>query len=203
LRAGESGHAPSSLPVVLFSYANPLLRRGWVATARAAAEAGLDGWLVPDLPVEEGAEMRAAALEHGLCPIFFVAPTTSAERARAAMQASRGFLYAIGRFGVTGASTRLDSEATRFLDGLRAHGDLPVAVGFGLAGPEDVRAVVAHADLAIVGSALVEHLHRARGEHARLNSAELAALTGRAARAFYERLAVGLSAPSRPSRDPV
>jgi tryptophan synthase alpha chain len=159
LRAGSDDAPPSDLPVVLFSYANPLLRRGWSATARLAADAGADGWLVPDLPLEEADAMRRASADAGLAPIFFVAPTTSDERARAAARASRGFLYAIGRFGVTGATTGVDERALAFLARARALCPIPLAVGFGLRDPEQVRAVLAHADLAIVGSALVQHVH--------------------------------------------
>jgi len=156
LRAGGS-----ELPLAIFSYANPLLRRGWEGAARAIAGAGGDALLVPDLPAEEGGGMRAAALEHGLCPIFFVAPTSSGARVRAAAAMSRGFLYAIGRVGTTGAETRLDDDALAFLRRVRAACELPLAVGFGLRTAEQIAAVTAEAELAIVGSALVERVHAA------------------------------------------
>ena len=152
----------SALPVVIMSYANPLLRRGWEASARAIREAGGSGLLVADLPVEEGDAMRAAAEDAGLAPIFFVSPTTSEARMTRAIEASRGFVYAIGRFGVTGARTTLDPAAQAFLARVRERSNgLPVAVGFGIATAEDVRAAVEHADLAIVGSALVQRIHEA------------------------------------------
>ena len=157
----EYRSAGGALPIVLFTYANPLFRRGWGPATRDLAAAGVDGLLVPDLPVEEGAEMRTAALEAGLAPMFFVAPNTSEPRARAAVEASRGFVYAIGRFGVTGAETTLDRDALAFLDRVRSWSDLPLAVGFGLRDREQVAEVLRHADLAIVGSALVQHLHEA------------------------------------------
>lgn len=152
----------SSMPVAIMSYANPLLRRGWTASARAIAKAGGDALLVADLPVEEGDSMRAAAIDAGLAPIFFVSPTTSPERMSRAIESSRGFVYAIGRFGVTGARTSLDSAAQSFLARVRERSNgLPVAVGFGIATAADVRAAVEHADLAIVGSALVQRIHEA------------------------------------------
>jgi len=152
----------SPMPVVIMSYANPLLRRGWQAAAKAIAGAGGDALLVADLPVEEGDAMRAAAIYAGLAPIFFVSPTTSDERMSRAIEASRGFVYAIGRFGVTGARTKLDPAAQAFLARVRERSNgLPVAVGFGIATAEDVRAAVEHADLAIVGSALVKRIHEA------------------------------------------
>ncbi len=190
LRAGSRGEPPSELPVVLFSYVNPLVRRGWKLAARMAAEAGADGWLVPDLPVEEADAMRAAALEEELAPIFFVAPTTSDSRMRAAADASRGFLYAIGRFGVTGAHTGLDQRALAFLARLRNLTELPLAVGFGLQTGAHVRAVLEHADLAVVGSALVQHIHEATRSLS--DQHERATMAASAARRFFDQLAPGL-----------
>ena len=158
---GRLRAAGSELPVALFSYANPLVRLGWAEAARRSAEVGVDAWLVPDLIPEEAGEMRAAALDAGICPIFFVAPTSSKERIAAAAEASRGFLYVIGRVGVTGGRTELDVAALAFLERVRQATELPLAVGFGLSSAEQVAAVTRHADLAIVGSAYVTRLHRA------------------------------------------
>jgi hypothetical protein len=114
LRAGGRADPPSALPIVLFSYANPLVRRGWKHAARMVAAAGADGWLVPDLPVEEAGAMRECALEEDLAPIFFVAPTTSETRIRAA--ASAGADSSRHRpFRRHGGSTGLDERALAFL----------------------------------------------------------------------------------------
>jgi tryptophan synthase alpha chain len=157
---GESPRGQA--PIVLMGYANPLLRRGWEGSCKALAEAGADGVLVADLPIEEGATLAAAAEKAGIAAIFFAAPTTADERLAAAVRLSRGFLYAIGRLGVTGARASVDPAQEGFLDRVRAAaGELPVAVGFGLSTAEQVRAVAAHADLAIVGSAMVDRIHRA------------------------------------------
>jgi tryptophan synthase alpha chain len=153
--------AGCELPIALFSYANPLVRLGWERAARRSAEVGVDAWLVPDLVPEEAGEMRAAALEHDLAPIFFVAPTSSPERIAAAARASRGFLYAIGRVGVTGGETQLDVQTLDFLARVRAGCTLPLAVGFGLRSAAQVAAVTRQADLAVVGSAFVARIHRA------------------------------------------
>lgn len=178
----------SALPVVVMSYANPLVRRGWKEACRALAEAGADGLLVADLPVEEGSEMAAEAGGTGLCPIFFVAPTTGEERMRSAITASRGFVYAIGRFGVTGAGAELDGAAEAFLRRVRAAaGDLSVAVGFGIATARDVAAATRAADVAIVGSALVQRAHDAFERAGRRPEA-----AAEAARAFAEDLCRGL-----------
>ena len=190
LRRGDGAHAPSELPIAILSYANPLVRRGWDESVSALAVAGADALLVADLPVEEGAAMAHAARTAGLAPIFFVAPTTSAVRMRAAIAASEGFVYAIGRLGVTGAATNLDESAQDFLARVRAQaGDLSVAVGFGIATAEGVAAATRHADLAIVGSALVEHVHRA----ASTEPSRHAAAAAEAAGTFIDRLARGIA----------
>ena len=166
----------SELPLVLMTYANPLVRRGLESACGRMIEAGLDGVLIVDLPVEEAGPLLAAADATGLAPIFFVFFTSADDRIRASAQASRGYLYAIGRLGVTGARTALDESTLAFLRRVRAlAGELPVAAGFGIATPEQVRAVHAEADLAIVGTALVEHVHRASTAGGRPDPARAAA----------------------------
>lgn len=183
LRAGAD--AARDLPVAIMSYANPLHVRGFARSCEELARAGADALLVPDLPIEEGAGLREAALAAGLCPISFVAPTTTPERAAEAIRCSRGFVYAIGRCGVTGATTELDAGARAFLARTRAlAGELPLAVGFGLGSTAAVRAALDEADLAIVGSALVERIHRAPGDRA---------AKAAAASAFVAELARGLA----------
>jgi len=165
LRSGDREHAPSSMPVAIMSYVNPLLVRGLATSARELAEAGADAWLVADVPLEEADELRAAASGAGLATVLFVSPTTDARRLERAARASQGFLYAIRRFGVTGTATDLEATTQDFLARARvAAGALPLAVGFGIDSAAKVRAAVRHADLAIVGSALVEHVHRAGGD---------------------------------------
>lgn len=154
--------AGGRLPVAVMSYANPLRRRGWDAACARAAAAGANALIVPDLPPEEATELRGAAAAHGLGTVFFVAPTSGAERIAAACAASTAFVYAIGRVGVTGAATRFDAGAAAFLATARAHARVPLAVGFGIATAADVCAALAHADVAIVGTALVQRLHEAR-----------------------------------------
>jgi tryptophan synthase alpha chain len=188
LRRGSGGHPPSELPVVLMSYANPLWRRGLGRALAAAAAAGVDGLLAPDVPVEEGEPLAHAAHAARLEPIFFAAPTTSDERLARVVRASRGFVYAIGRFGVTGGATRFDAEALAFLARVkRAAGELPVAVGFGIATPEHVEAALGAADLAIVGSALVRRLHEAAAA-AGPDPARADEAAARAAQAFVQEL---------------
>ncbi|MFO7693835.1 MAG: tryptophan synthase subunit alpha [Vicinamibacterales bacterium] len=142
-------------PIVLFSYANPLYRMGFERFASRAASAGVDGVLALDIPVEEAGPLRQALLRRALDPIYLVSPTTSPERARAAGEAGRGFLYLISRAGVTGARERLAEGLPAIVSRVRAVSSLPLAVGFGLSRPEHVRAVADVAEAAVVGSALV------------------------------------------------
>lgn len=154
------------LPILAFTYANPLMRRGPEAAARMLAEAGVDGILVPDLPVEEADVLFEPARRAGLSTVAFVTPTTSEARTRAAAAASRGFLYVIGRLGITGARTELGGETLEYLERVRACADVPLGVGFGLAAPDQVAALKGHATLAIVGTALVRHVHAAGADDA-------------------------------------
>ena len=178
------------MPILAFSYANPILRRGWSGAARALADAGADGILVPDLPIEEGEPLRSAALEAGLAPIFFVTPTTSDARVRRAAEASRGFLYVIGRTGITGARTELSQEADEFLAHVRGLSPVPLGVGFGIGSADQVAAVARHARLAIVGTALVQHLHEAAHE-AEQRAADPDAAAAGAALMFVRALSEG------------
>jgi len=142
-------------PIVVFSYANPLLRMGLEAFARTAADVGVDGVLALDLPIEEAAAFRAVLAARGLDTIFLLSPTTTEARIQQAGRLGRGFLYGISRLGVTGARERVSTDAAALVRRIRAHTDLPVALGFGLARPEHVAEVGRYADAAVVGSALV------------------------------------------------
>lgn len=147
-------------PLVLMGYFNPLLAYGLERLAREAAEAGADGFIVPDLPPEEAAEFEAAVAP--LPQIRMVAPTTPDERLAAVLGEARGFVYMVSLTGVTGARTALAEGLAEFVGRVRAHTRLPVCVGFGIGTPEQAQAVGALADGVIVGSACV----RAIGESA-------------------------------------
>lgn len=178
------------LPIALMSYCNPLGHRGWPEACQEAAEAGVDALILPDLPVEEGDPVRAAAQAAGLCTIFFAAPTSSDARIQRAVEASQGFLYVVGRTGVTGAGTTFDHQAQDFLERVAGlAGDVPTAVGFGIASAADVAAATQHADLAIVGTALVRHIH----DHGASDESAVAA-----AESFVRDLVSGLSPASTP-----
>lgn len=142
-------------PIVLFTYVNPIVRMGEAAFVEAAAEAGVDGVLVLDLPVEEAGPFRERLVNAQVDPIFLLSPTTSDDRIRASAALGRGFLYVISRLGVTGMRDRLASDAEPLVRRIRAHSPLPLALGFGISTPEQVAQVGQWADAAVVGSALV------------------------------------------------
>lgn len=142
-------------PVVLFSYANPLVRMGFDAFAREAAAAGVDGVLVLDLPLEEAGECRDRLAAEGLATIFLLSPTTTAARIRRAAALGQGFLYGISRLGVTGARDTVADGARALAERVRRETTMPLAIGFGISRPEHVAEVGRWADAAVVGSALV------------------------------------------------
>lgn len=144
------------VPLVLFTYLNPVLRLGWEVFADRAANAGVDGVLLLDLPIEEAAEARTVIISRGMDPIFLVSPTTSDARLRQAGELGRGFLYAISRLGVTGARDDVAASAGALAERVRAATSLPVAMGFGISRPDHVRAIGQVADAAVVGSAIVQ-----------------------------------------------
>lgn len=167
-------------PVLLMGYLNPILRRGYERFARQAVDAGASGTIVCDVIPEEGHDWNAAAHAAGLDTIYLAAPTSTDERLDAVCQASSGFVYAVSRTGVTGASSDVPPEARRLVGLLKERTSLPVCVGFGISRPEHVRAVCEVADGAVVGSWLVDQL--AREWRAGLGRADLV----RAVRALKE-----------------
>ena len=142
-------------PIVLFTYTNPVVRMAPPVFARAAADAGADGVLMLDFPIEEAGTLRAPLVDAGLDPIFLISPTTSDARIQRSGELGRGFLYVISRLGVTGARERLSADLDALVRRVRAQSSLPVALGFGISSPEHVAAVCKSADAAVVGSALV------------------------------------------------
>ena len=152
-------------PIVIFSYANPILRMGAERFADRARDAGVDGVLVLDLPIEEADDCRATLAKRGIDTILLLSPTTSDERLKKAAALGSGFLYAISRLGVTGARDRLADGAREMVQRIRAVSDLPVALGFGISKPEHVREVGQWADAVVVGSALVQVIAEAGVSH--------------------------------------
>jgi tryptophan synthase alpha chain len=159
----KSVRAQIAAPLVLFTYVNPVLRLGSDDFVRRAADAGIDGVLLLDLPIEEAEPMRQALDARGIDLIFLVSPTTTDDRLREAARLGRGFLYVISRLGVTGPRDAVAVTAKPLVDRIRAVTPMPIALGFGVSRPEHVKDITAFADAAVVGSAIVQEIAKASG----------------------------------------
>jgi tryptophan synthase alpha chain len=191
LKTVAEARKQTDVPIILFSYFNPLLQfcareraDGTSAQpafrfeklARAAKQAGVDGILVTDLVPEEAGEFATVLQANDLDMIFLVAPTSTDERLRMVAEHASGFIYAVSRAGVTGAREEMSIEAENLVRRVRQFSDLPVAVGFGISTPEQVADVWRYADAAVVGSAIVAEIERAE------SAAEAVSRVGRFAR---------------------
>jgi tryptophan synthase alpha chain len=156
----------TAIPIVLFSYYNPLYQYGIEKLACDAASAGIDGVLATDLTPEESSVYRQSLSAGGLDAIFLAAPTSTEERLARIAACTRGFVYLVSRTGVTGARERLSDSVVPTLALLRRHTRLPVSVGFGISRPEHVQAVWEIADGAVVGSAIVGLMEKCDGREA-------------------------------------
>ncbi len=145
----------SEIPLLLFTYLNPILRYGLDALARDAVASGIDGCLITDLSVEEAGPYMDAMRQHGLDTVFLVAPTSTRRRLELVAKYSTGFIYLVSRTGVTGERNTLSDSVAPLVELMRVITDLPLAVGFGISKPEQVRAVGSIADAVVVGSAIV------------------------------------------------
>jgi len=147
-------------PLLLMSYLNPLLAYGLDRLPEAAAASGVAGFIIPDLPYEESAEIRDALDRAGLALVQMVTPVTPAARLRMLCEASQGFVYAVTMTGTTGKSVAVPDEVLEYMDRVRAVSPVPVCAGFGIRGREQVARMTGHVDGVVVGSALVEVLER-------------------------------------------
>ncbi len=151
------------MPIVLFSYLNPLLKFGKDRLAETAKGAGVDAVLITDLIPEEADPWITTFRDHGIDLIFLVAPTTSNERLTRIAQQASGFIYAVSRAGVTGARKEMPRDAESLVKRVRAASDLPIAVGFGISTAEQVQQVWRFADAAVIGSAIVSKVEKLAG----------------------------------------
>ncbi|MDG6256496.1 MAG: tryptophan synthase subunit alpha [Methanomicrobiaceae archaeon] len=164
--------ADAGVPIVLLTYCNLVLNRGIGQFYRDAREAGIDGVLIVDMPVEESDGVREAARAAGIAPIFLVAPTTSAARQDGIIARASGFLYLVSVLGVTGTRNRVAEETLAFIRQMRSRTALPLAVGFGISEPEHVASCCeAGADAVIVGSAIVAIIERHLGDEEEMMAA--------------------------------
>jgi len=144
------------IPIILMTYYNPLLKYGLENTANDAVSSGVDGFIVPDLPMEESAEFGSILAAKGICLIPLVAPTSGPERIRLIASSAQGFVYCVSLTGVTGVREGIPDNLKDFMREVRNVTDKPLAVGFGISTPGQVAAVSKYCDAVIVGSALVK-----------------------------------------------
>ena len=162
--------AASNLPLVLFTYMNPVVRYGAEALARDAAEAGIDGCLLTDLSVEEAEPYTRVMRGAGLDTVFLAAPTSTERRLELVAKLSSGFVYLVSRTGVTGERESVSQTMAPLLQRMRDVTPLPIAVGFGISTREQVRQVAAAADGVVVGSAIVRLIEQHGGDAAKLEA---------------------------------
>ena len=163
--------AGSDVPVILFGYYNPIFCFGVEKFARQAAAAGADGVLCVDLPPEESGELQRWTDAAGLDVIFLLAPTSGPERVHLVARKGRGFIYYVSVTGVTGARRSMDNGVREQVARVRKVSSLPVGVGFGISTPEQAAWIAGFADAAVVGSALVERIEKAKGSNAKAKEA--------------------------------
>ena len=173
----------SKAGIIVFSYLNPILQFGLEKFCADAKDAGVDGALVTDLPVEEAHDYLGAMKAHKLAPVFLAAPTSTDERLRAVAKNSRGFVYAISRTGITGTRQEVAGDAQSLVSRLRALTKLPIAVGFGVSTPEQFAEVGQFADAVVIGSAIVQRIEQNTGREAAAVSEFLKSLRVSAQRA--------------------
>ena len=148
----------SGIPIVLYIYFNLLHRRGLAEFVQAAADAGVDGLLVLDLPPEESEDYESLMAAAGLCPIYLVAPTTPPDRVERIVKRGNGFIYYVSREGVTGMQQTVSDTIGPMTHIIREHTDIPIAVGFGISNPKQAAEVALHAEAVVVGSAIVNQI---------------------------------------------
>lgn len=158
LKGIEKAREKTSVPIILFGYFNPIFRYGAEKLVKDARSAGVDGLLVVDLPPEEAQEVKVYSDREDLDFIFLVAPNTTERRLKAISKLGRGFIYCVSVTGVTGARKKVEGYMKDYIDRVRKHVDLPVAVGFGISTPEQAANVASFADGAVVGSAIINEM---------------------------------------------
>jgi tryptophan synthase alpha chain len=179
LKLAKEIRRESDAGLIVFSYLNPIMRMGFDKFAEATADAGIDGALVTDLPVEEADDYLHSMRKRKLATIFLAAPTSTDERLKLIAQASTGFVYAVSRTGVTGARKELAEDAQTLVRRLRSVTKLPVAVGFGISAPNQFAVVGEYADAAVIGSAIVQTIERSPGREAQAVAEFIERVVGR------------------------
>jgi tryptophan synthase alpha chain len=182
--------AASQIPLLLFTYMNPVLRYGWDKLARDAKAAGIDGLLLTDLSVEEAKPYIGSMRDAGLDTVFLAAPTSTEARLKLVSEFSSGFVYLVSRTGVTGERAAIADSMAPLIERMRRATKLPLAVGFGISTPEQAGAVASLADGVVVGSALVRMIER------RATASELEAFARSLAQAMSNPIVSSQGSPS-------
>jgi tryptophan synthase alpha chain len=150
----------SEIPLLLFTYLNPVVCYGFEKLARDAKAAGIDGCLLTDASVEEAGEFVKVMRDAGLDTVFLAAPTSTERRLKLIAEYSTGFIYLVSRTGITGEQQSISDSALPLIERMRAHTNLPLAMGFGVSKPEHVAALKDHVEAVVVGSAIVRQIER-------------------------------------------
>jgi tryptophan synthase alpha chain len=191
IELGKELRRQSQAGLIIFSYLNPILRMGLEKFAAAAQDAGIDGALVTDLPVEEADDYLRQMRRRNLATIFLAAPTSTNVRLKQISDVSRGFVYAVSRTGVTGARQEMAQDAQKLVRRLRKYTKLPVAVGFGISTAGQFAAVGEFADAVVVGSAIVQTIENNPGNEAESVAEFIRQLSAVSSQAFTSRKVVG------------
>jgi tryptophan synthase alpha chain len=160
LSVAAEARRSNEVPLLFMTYYNPIHNYGLQRFATDCANAGIDGLIIPDLPPEEAALIKAECVSAGIDLIFLLAPTSTDERIKMVVELASGFIYCVSLTGVTGARADLSEEARKLVARVRQHTDLPLVVGFGIGSPDQVAQVAQIADGAVVGSALINLLEK-------------------------------------------
>jgi len=191
IELGKELRRQSQAGLIIFSYLNPILRMGLEKFAAAAQDAGIDGALVTDLPVEEADDYLRQMRRRNLATIFLAAPTSTNVRLKQISDVSRGFVYAVSRTGVTGARQEMAQDAQKLVRRLRKYTKLPVAVGFGISTAGQFAAVGEFADAVVVGSSIVQTIENNPGNEAESVAEFIRQLSAVSSQAFTSRKVVG------------
>lgn len=151
----------TEVPLILMTYYNPIYVKGIESFFKRASDVGIDGLIIPDLPIEEGEKLQKIAEGYGLDLIFLVAPTSTPDRIKRVAENSKGFIYCVGVTGTTGTGQEMSDRLEGIIQEIKSHTDLPIAVGFGISGGKTAREAARNADGVIVGSALIEKIEEA------------------------------------------
>lgn len=187
LDAAREIRKKTSVPLILFSYFNPILQMGLEAFAGRCSEVGADGALVTDLSPEEASEYCVTMRRQNLDTIFLAAPTSTEERLKRMMECTTGFLYLVSRTGVTGPREEISADVRPLVERARKASALPLAVGFGISRPEHILELGGLAEAVVIGSAVVERIESSRGDQAISRAAEFVKELGEAGAAARRR----------------